>query len=182
MKRTILVTMLCLALTASAGFAADTQSQDMAKDAQSQQQDTYYTTKTKGQIEYVSGGVGKQERDTMQGMQNKYDLKLTFAQQDGNYLGDVNVTIRSAQGEQILQDTVQGPWLLVKLPKGDYVVESTYEGRTAKRQVSVQQNLQVLHFTWAQPAAAGSGSGSQSASQKRSDEMTRQKKSDSMSQ
>ena len=49
-----------------------------------------------GNIPYLSGGVGLDEREALNQMSRDYDLKLSFAVTGGNYLGDVAVEVRDA--------------------------------------------------------------------------------------
>jgi len=45
-------------------------------------------------IRYVSGGIGKSERQALQGLANDYSLRLAFAVKGGAYLYKVKVTLR----------------------------------------------------------------------------------------
>ena len=46
-----------------------------------------------GDIPWVSGGVGINEREYLQKMASEFNLKLEFAASDGSYLADVNATV-----------------------------------------------------------------------------------------
>jgi len=89
-----------------------------------------------GAVEYVSGGIGKDEADTLKQQSADYALTLEFASSrtaegdvsPGAYLSDVKVDIRDAQGRQMLDTTAQGPLLLVRLPPGDYTVVADWNG------------------------------------------------------
>ncbi|KRC86155.1 hypothetical protein D3C87_707040 [compost metagenome] len=94
-----------------------------------------------GPVEYVSGGIGIDESEAMKAAASHYPLALTFAaQRDGkaDYVADVAVVIRDAQGKSVLQVTAEGPYMLVKLPAGSYKVSATYNGKAQEREVSVQ--------------------------------------------
>lgn len=94
-----------------------------------------------GSVEYVSGGIGIDESEAMKAAASHYPLALTFAaQRDGkaDYVADVAVVIRDAQGKSVLQVTAEGPYMLVKLPAGNYKVSATYNGQAQEREVSVQ--------------------------------------------
>ena len=71
---------------------------------------------------WVTGGVGKSEREAMLQAYSDYNLKLEFAVADGSYLADVAVTITSDDGAPVLSVISTGPWLMTKLPAGDYAV------------------------------------------------------------
>ena len=73
-------------------------------------------------IPYLSGGVGLDERDALRAVSGEYNLHVTFAQREGNYLSDVHVAIQNANGATLLETVPQGPWLFTKLPPGRYTV------------------------------------------------------------
>jgi len=41
-----------------------------------------------------------------------------------------------------------GPWLMVKLPKGTYRVMATIDGQQETRKVSVSTHLKTIMFHW----------------------------------
>ena len=48
------------------------------------------------------------------------------------------MAIHDGQGKPVLRATSEGPYMLVKLPAGDYKVSATYKGQTQERQVAVK--------------------------------------------
>lgn len=96
-----------------------------------------------GSVQYVSGGIGLDESESMKAAAKDYPLALTFAaQRDGkaDYVADVAVTITDSRGKQVLRAESQGPYLLVKLPPGSYKVSATYNGKAQERAVNVQNS------------------------------------------
>ncbi|MGS1011209.1 carboxypeptidase-like regulatory domain-containing protein [Achromobacter anxifer] len=94
-----------------------------------------------GSVQYVSGGIGLDESEAMKAAAKDYPLALTFAaQRDGkaDYVANVAVTISDAHGKSVLQTTAEGPYMLVKLPAGNYKISATYNGQAQQREVSVQ--------------------------------------------
>ncbi|QKH38560.1 carboxypeptidase regulatory-like domain-containing protein [Achromobacter pestifer] len=94
-----------------------------------------------GSVQYVSGGIGLDESEAMKAAAKDYPLALTFAaQRDGkaDYVANVAVTISDAHGKSVLQATAEGPYMLVKLPAGNYRISATYNGQAQQREVSVQ--------------------------------------------
>lgn len=84
-----------------------------------------------GDVEFVSGGIGLSESDSMKAAEKTYPLTLVFAQKmDGQnaYAADVPVTIVDSKGRTMLKTTTNGPYLLVKLPAGQYKISSTFNG------------------------------------------------------
>lgn len=105
---------------------------------------------------WISGGVGQDERDYLLGnFADDYNLKLEFAQTDGDYMSDISVTI-SQQGNQQGGDVVvaansSGPWFMVALPEGSYGVEVSGDGQRFERTVEVPAiGLETVVFAgWA---------------------------------
>lgn len=130
-----------------------------------------------GDVTYLCGGIGAEEASYMKSEARGYDLMLTFAAQDGSYLADVNVDIRDAQGEPILQTKCDSPLLLVELPKsGAYRIRAETAGYVLNQTVQVAAKtkrgarLAAVVLTWPQqvaevlatPGGVSSGSGVES--------------------
>jgi hypothetical protein len=103
---------------------------------------------TAGDIVYVTGGVGQEERDALKKIEKQFNLKLVFARKDGAFVSDVAVAIKTPSGKEVLVDQAQGPIFMAKLPAGTYVVEATFEGNTMKRKVTVGKGLKTELFAW----------------------------------
>ena len=87
----------------------------------------------------MSGGVGLEERQSMESSARDYNLKLAFAAPNGEYFDNVQVAIASAGGKKVYEGASDGPWFLIKLPKGRYTVAATMNGKTVHRSVTVRQ-------------------------------------------
>jgi hypothetical protein len=110
-----------------------------------------------GQVEYLTGGIGKDESTAIQAAGKKWPLTLEFAQKDGrraDFVADVNVIVRDAKGHPALQAEAKGPFMLAKLAPGRYNVDATLAGKTLHQHVIVKhgQPAQVA-FVW--PAGIG---------------------------
>ena len=105
---------------------------------------------TEGDVTYVSGGFGLDERQELDAVAKDYDLKLVFAGKgSGEYLADVKVSIANTKGEKILEAVSEGPWFLAKLPAGRYKVSAESAGHTLTQQARVGgKRLTQLHFYW----------------------------------
>jgi hypothetical protein len=100
-------------------------------------------------IPYVSGGVGLDERDALRAVSNDYNLHMTFAQREGNYLSDAHVMIQNANGATVLETTPQGPWFLTKLPPGKYRVIAELQGKAQQRLALVPTTGHAeVNFYW----------------------------------
>jgi len=80
--------------------------------------------------QFMSGGVGSGERDSIIEAAKSYNLGLSFAARSGQYLSDVKVLITDERGKEIVNTTAAGPLFYVELPGGRYNVTATYNGRS----------------------------------------------------
>ncbi|MFZ1640467.1 MAG: carboxypeptidase-like regulatory domain-containing protein [Candidatus Contendobacter sp.] len=100
-------------------------------------------------IRYVSGGIGLSERDELRALSGQFNLQLMFAMQgSGDYLADIQVRILDSRGAAILNATSQGPYFLVQLPAGSYIVEVSALGQTQRQQARVGARQSQLNFYW----------------------------------
>lgn len=88
-------------------------------------------------IPYVSGGIGDEERDEIRSRERNFNLKLLFTERDGAYLGDVDVVLLNAKGNTVFDVKSLGPFLLMQLPGGSYVIKASMNGQMQQRKLSV---------------------------------------------
>ena len=101
-----------------------------------------------GGIEYATGGIGLDQMEQLKAREKNFNLKLVFTLIEGNYLSDVDVVVKDAGGKSLLTVNAQGPIVLVKLPRGPYVVEASYGGKVQTRKVSVGERLRTEYLRW----------------------------------
>lgn len=104
--------------------------------------------KTAQGIEFLSGGVGKDERDAIQAQFKEFNTRLVFADSTGKYLAGVAVRVTDAKGKAVLETTTQGPWLLANLPAGGYEVKASFQGRELTRRLQVGSEPVTALFQW----------------------------------
>jgi len=105
---------------------------------------------SQGGVSFVSGGVGDEERQALQAMSKRFDLKLTMALTDGTFISDVGVRILDAHGKAVLDTTSNGPLLYAQLAPGTYTVKCVLNGKQIERAVRIGTDTQQhLVFTWA---------------------------------
>ncbi|MEK9720726.1 MAG: hypothetical protein VW339_07605 [Quisquiliibacterium sp.] len=93
---------------------------------------------------FLSGGVGQDERASMSARRNQFSLHLTAAARgSGAYLGEVQVLILDSSGRQVLQTTMDGPWLMVGLALGEYRIKVRHGNQTLEK--STQIHASDLH-------------------------------------
>jgi hypothetical protein len=103
-----------------------------------------------GNVSFITGGVGFQEREMLREVENQFNLHLLFAERGGgSFIADVQVRIVDPRGQTVLETVTKGPQLLVQLPAGRYRVDSSYEGASQNRSVNVPasgRTSMVFHF------------------------------------
>lgn len=100
-------------------------------------------------VPFISGGVGKAERQSLEHIDKAFNLKLVFARGNGEYLSQVKVAIRDSKGAPVLEETANGPWFLADLAPGTYTVTATGFGKRFERTVHVPARGQERElFSW----------------------------------
>lgn len=106
-------------------------------------------------VQYLTGGVGKDQSDSIKQAVSKFPLALEFVQKakpHDEYLANVDVRVIDHRGHEVLATRTDGPFLLVKVPSGEYTVKATYEGHTLKKRVQVVDRASAHEvFVWAAP-------------------------------
>ena len=107
---------------------------------------------TQGEVTFVTGGVGIDERNELDATRANYNLNLQFSVQGkGNYLSDVKVRITDLKGNVFLETVSDGPKLFAKLPSGRYIVTVDLNGETYHKTVSIGgKKITSLSFTWSE--------------------------------
>lgn len=102
-----------------------------------------------GDISYVTGGIGDEEREALLAAQHNYNLRiLSAAGKSGAYPGDTHICIFDKSGNELL-NTDADPIFYAFLPIGHYRVEETSEGQTKKQSFVIGANKPVLiTFRW----------------------------------
>jgi hypothetical protein len=103
-----------------------------------------------GNIEYRTGGVGKDERDALLLAARSYPLKLVFAgREQTDFVADVTVRIFDANGNEVLHAADAGPLLFADLPPGQYRIVASLRGQTFEQKATLTPGKQTqLAFYW----------------------------------
>lgn len=144
----------------SSGASGAMQSEAGAELRASESQTARLKPVTQDDVTYLCGGIGDEEVAYMKQEAKGYDLMLTFAARDGAYLADVDVDIKDARGNSVLQMACDAPILLVDLPRsGTYRVRAETAGYELNRSVKVnagakkRQRVANAVMTWPQQVA-----------------------------
>ena len=102
-----------------------------------------------GEVEVVAGGIGEAELAALAAREKEFNLKLVFSLIQGNYVADVDVTVSDARGAKVIERSANGPFLLARLPAGEYSATATRGGRTISRKFKVTAGrLRTEHLRW----------------------------------
>jgi len=105
---------------------------------------------SQGDVTFISGGIGGEERDVLQAVRADYNLALLFSMQGtGEYFSDVTVSISDAKHQTVLDTVSDGPMLFAKLKPGRYRVSADHEGQVIDKNLTVDgKHRSALSFTW----------------------------------
>ncbi|RKP59010.1 carboxypeptidase regulatory-like domain-containing protein [Pararobbsia silviterrae] len=103
--------------------------------------------KQSGDVSYVTGGVGLDESHALKAAAPHWPVELLFAGPGSDYLSDVHVDVTGGGGS-VFHATADGPYMLVKLPPGDYVVHASYKGEEKTQAIKVGGAHQKASFRW----------------------------------
>jgi len=84
-----------------------------------------------GSASFVSGGIGEGESQRFEAAFKHYPLIVQLFENSGardEYTADALVKITDAKGRLVLQEKADGPFMLVRLPAGDYRVAASLKG------------------------------------------------------
>ena len=86
-----------------------------------------------GVASYVSGGVSDGEAQRFQAAFKQYPLVVELYEHSGardEYTADAEVRITDRKGMTVLEQRADGPFMLVRLPAGDYTVSASLHGHS----------------------------------------------------
>jgi glucose/arabinose dehydrogenase len=100
---------------------------------------------------FVTGGVSDSEAAALQSRRSEFSLWIvTAARRSGAYLADARVTITSEARQRVVFDgSLDGPWLMVDLPLGRYIVEARSSGQVQRQVTTIHagdHHQMVFHF------------------------------------
>jgi hypothetical protein len=109
---------------------------------------------TKGDLAWVSGGIGQSQAKAFEHAEVRYPLTLEFVVKPAaksaiaEFTAAVPVTITNEHGKEMLSATAQGPFMLLKLPHGRYTVTAEHRGKKIERHVWVGHGHHRVVFEW----------------------------------
>jgi hypothetical protein len=107
---------------------------------------------TQGNVTFVSGGAGDEDRAELKQMENQFNLRLLFAARgSGDYLAGVNVTLDDGKGNAVLDTISDGPIFYAHVPAGHYKLTVSSQGQSQSANVTISAGGATRqNFYWAQ--------------------------------
>lgn len=103
-------------------------------------------------ISYITGGVGEGETVAILAEVKQWPLLLEISQlQNGRgvWIFGASIKVINNAKKVIFDAQADGPYMLLNLSPGDYVIEATYEGVIQKRALSVKADSpQKISLFW----------------------------------
>ena len=113
-------------------------------------------------LRYVTGGITDDERNALLASSEPHGLKVvTVARPSGAYLAAARVVIADADGRQLLDTQLDGPFLQVELDPGRYTIDVEFERQSMMKEVAIARDVpRVLVFAFDADADARPGAAS----------------------
>ena len=109
-------------------------------------------TKYSEGISYITGGVGEGETTAILAEAKQWPLLLEMSQIEngrGVWIFGANIKIVNSKKQSIFDAQADGPYMLINLESGDYVIEATYQDVAQKRAISMKANSpQKISVFW----------------------------------
>jgi hypothetical protein len=102
-----------------------------------------------GNITFVSGGAGDEDRDALKQVESQYNLRLLFAAKNGDYLANIAVTLSDTRGRALLDTIADGPIFYAHVPPGRYRLTVSNQGQSQSRDISIGNGAARQDFYWA---------------------------------
>ena len=103
-------------------------------------------------ISYITGGVGEEESTAILAEAKQWPLLLELSQLEngrGVWIFGSQIKIANTKGAAIFDAKADGPYMLVNLEAGDYVIQASYQGVEQKRAISIKAGQpQKISIFW----------------------------------
>ena len=103
-------------------------------------------------ISYITGGVGEGETVAILADAKQWPLLLEMSQIEngrGVWIFGATIKIMNSKKQIIFDAQADGPYMLINLESGDYVIEADYQGVIQKRVLSIKAGSpQKISLFW----------------------------------
>lgn len=105
----------------------------------------------KGDVTYISGGIGLGEQHALEAAARNYNLEITNADRKGEFTAGTNLVIKTNSGRDVLRASDTGPLFYAKLPPGQYTIQAKSGDQRRVRHVTVAARGSTdVHLIWPQ--------------------------------
>lgn len=109
---------------------------------------THPLAEEKDGIRYINGGFGEMERESLNRVADRFNMKMVFTNQKGKYVADVDIEVMDMNGNTVFSHDSAGPWLLADLPHGRYRLTARYMDQRQSRRIAVGPSPQRIVLRW----------------------------------
>lgn len=89
-------------------------------------------------VTYLSGGTGAVQQKEIDAERLLYNTRITTEnRRTGRGVAGAKLLILDAKNHAVFDQAMEGPWLLINLPAGEYRLEAEYRGQTQRDKVSI---------------------------------------------
>jgi len=102
-------------------------------------------------INFINGGIGREEVETIRKVAKKFPLQLLFSEgKAGRALTDIGLAITDNDGVTVFTWKKAGPLLYIDLPAGKYKVTGNYNGAKQSHIITLVagEKPQKLYLNW----------------------------------
>lgn len=103
-------------------------------------------------ISYITGGVGQEETVAILAEAKQWPLTLELSQIEngrGIWIFGATIKITNSKKQSIFDAQADGPYMLINLESGDYVMEAIYQGVAQKRALAINAGSpQKISMFW----------------------------------
>lgn len=103
-------------------------------------------------VSYITGGVGEEESTAILAEAKQWPLLLELSQLEngrGVWIFGSQIKILNAKNTVVFDALAAGPYMLINLTAGDYVIQASYQGIEQKRSISIKTGQsQKISIFW----------------------------------
>lgn len=113
-----------------------------------QVEDNSVRVQHQGEVAFVTGGIGDEERAEIEAMKGDYNFYVQNASKNGAYVEDAQVVITNKAGEVVLE-TDAAPILYACLPVGRYQLKAQLGEQTLSQKFTITGKKPAhVHLGW----------------------------------
>ena len=103
-------------------------------------------------VSYITGGVGEEESSAIVAEAKQWPLLLELSQLEngrGIWIFGSQIKILNASNAVVFDAKADGPYMLINLTAGVYVIQATYQGVEQKKAISIKTGqTQKISIFW----------------------------------